>query len=215
LKSVLTIITFLVALPFDCLLGAQADEKTQAPLTEAVVPGFALAEKQTESAATVVEADDQISEAEFNKPERTAQRNSPLQNNPPSPRGGETIWVEEKMRPTTQWMEDLVSPLTTWMERKIHDRNPSSAESETTVWIRKTKPGTPTAEFTDPLISPNEASLTAQQHMEGEVLRVKLLFRGDPQYRVKLISKKGEIHLLYVNATTGKLIRPLEDSSER
>jgi hypothetical protein len=48
----------------------------------------------------------------------------------------------------------------------------------------------------------------------GEVLKVKLLEKDLSQYRVKMISSTGEIHMLYVDARTGELIHPLNSKSE-
>ena len=133
----------------------------------------------------------------------------------PNAKVGETIWVEKQITPATQWVEEIVKPLTNWMERKIHDRDETPAQNNAKPW-----PGpqtiVPRIQPTDgELITSDQASQVALRFVEGEILRVKLLNKTLLQYRVKMISNSGEIHLLYVDAYTGELIQPLNGKLEQ
>jgi len=127
---------------------------------------------------------------------------------------GETLWIEKQMTPATRWAEGLVRPLTAWMERKIQDRDTPPEIKEDKPWL-ETQPGTPRVEQSnDKLITARQASQVAQQFVAGEVLRVKLLESALAQYRVKMISSTGEIHILYIDAHSGEVIHPLNGKPE-
>ncbi len=119
----------------------------------------------------------------------------------------ETVWIEEKIAPPTRWLEGLVKPMTSWMEGKIQKRqNDSQAPA-----LVQTPKQTPTREDTEmiegELIDPQQIALIAREAVPGQILRIKLLSRRPPQYRVKLISTTGEIRILYINAVSGEILK--------
>jgi uncharacterized membrane protein YkoI len=57
------------------------------------------------------------------------------------------------------------------------------------------------------LISAEQASELAKGYLAGDILYIKLLSKTN-QYRIKLISKLGEVHIIYINATSGEIILP-------
>lgn len=125
---------------------------------------------------------------------------------------GETIWLEKKLAPTTRWLEQIAKPVSSWMERKIQRQESDGVRSPPkTTWMQpapiadtESYPGSP------PRISTEQVSTAAKRHIAGEVLAVKLLrfAQAAPQYRVKLLSTAGEIHILYFDAETGTIIQP-------
>ena len=124
-----------------------------------------------------------------------------------------TIWIEKKLSPSTRWLENLVKPMTSWIERKIQKETPGRKDD-----IRPT--GVPNADIYRPFSSPddgvmdsNTVSDIAKERVPGQILRIKLLNREPLQYRVKLISRVGEIHILYINAHTGDFILPMSESA--
>jgi hypothetical protein len=128
-----------------------------------------------------------------------------------TPREGETIWLEQKIAPPTRWIESLVKPLTTWMERKVQHPGTHTEETRLAPWVRPEAPPTTDGNAPEaPTLSPTEAAAVARQAFQGEVLRVKLISAHSyvPIYRVKLISKRGEIQILHINAHNGELVPP-------
>lgn len=136
-----------------------------------------------------------------------------------APREGDTIWLEEKIAPSTRWIENLVKPITVWMENKIQQENPGSKATAMTPGVEpardrpvvaNSKGETATLDTQNNFITAGEASAIAQERITGNILRVKLLEQDNerPRYRVKLISTGGEIHILYVDARSQKLIAP-------
>lgn len=118
----------------------------------------------------------------------------------------ETVWIEETVTPATRWLEGAVQPLTIWMEKKIHRRSKKrQAHTEPAPQIAVARPQT--ADATLVAISQAQAATIANKRQAGEVLRTSLLAKTPPQYRVKLISPNGEIHLIYIHAQTGKILK--------
>lgn len=134
-----------------------------------------------------------------------------------SPKKGDTIWLEEKISPPTRWIENLVKPLTVWMEQKINkpapepdiqqsnQENSQRIEDGTTPDINQT--GSDDMVLSSALISSEQASTLAKEHIAGDVLHIKLVSKTN-QYRVKLISKLGEVHIIYIKASSGKIVLP-------
>ncbi len=125
-----------------------------------------------------------------------------------SPKKGKTIWLEEKISPSTQWLEGLVKPMTSWMEGKIQkhpDQKNQTLPREAPVPETQNLSASPD---TASIIDADTIARIAGERVPGQILRMKLLERNPLQYRVKLISKAGEIHMLYINAHTGELIQP-------
>ena len=132
----------------------------------------------------------------------------------------DTIWIEEKIAPTTNWIEDLVKPLTGWMERQIHgpeqeDDNQAAKQqtdqsNENGNALNSTQTDSENVLDHNLLIGPERAGILAKEHIAGEVLYIKLLSETK-KYRVKLISKLGEIHIIYIQAISGEVVTPNTD----
>lgn len=126
---------------------------------------------------------------------------------------GNTIWLEEKISPTTTWVENLVKPLTVLIERQINKPATTLDDQESNQLIEKETILEPDKTSSDEkieansLISSEQARELAKNHIAGDVLYIKLLSKTN-QYRVKLISKLGEIHIIYIRATSGEVILP-------
>jgi len=128
----------------------------------------------------------------------------------------ETIWLEEKLSPTTQWLERAVNPLRRWMEDKVQrpakqesrssakEIDHSSLDIETSQDPKSTD--NTAASQTNPLINTAQAGLIATSQVPGDVLKVKLLRNAPMRYRVKLISLQGQIHYVYINASNAQII---------
>ncbi|GHA03122.1 hypothetical protein GCM10008090_10100 [Arenicella chitinivorans] len=127
------------------------------------------------------------------------------------PKKGDEIWLEERIAPTTTWVESLVKPLTSWMERQINEPEQKdeqqdggqSAQPQNTVEPDQAKRVHPVGEVA--LIGIDQAGEFARQHIAGDVLYVKLITKSN-RYRVKLISRIGEIHIIYVDAVSGNIV---------
>lgn len=129
----------------------------------------------------------------------------------------ETIWLEEKLSPTTQWLEKAVNPLRRWMEDKVQrpakQETPSipknidrgSAELESSANSTNSADTSPSQ--STPLINSSQAGLIATSQVAGDVLKVKLLRNAPMRYRVKLISLQGQIHYVYINASNAQIIK--------
>lgn len=141
-----------------------------------------------------------------------------------SPKQGDTIWLEEKITPTTTWIENLVKPLTVWMEQQINEpeQEPNIQEGIQENFPRGEGENVPNLNETGPdntvdpdsLISAEQASALAKAHIAGDVLYIKLISKTN-QYRVKLISKLGEIHIIYIKAISGEIVSPnIETASQ-
>jgi len=136
------------------------------------------------------------------------------------PREGNSIWLEEKIAPSTRWIENLVKPITVWMERKIQSEKATAAvpvQTESTHSDADASiPSGPVADVDGEtvtaveMITETEALAFAKARVQGSVLRVKFLKsrQGRPTYRVKMISAKGEVHILYIDAFEGVLSEP-------
>lgn len=125
---------------------------------------------------------------------------SPVQGNVKKPEA--TIWLEEKITPSSMWLEDIVKPMTSWMEDYIHEPE-STASSNSTSAHKPETDVEPQANTT--YISAKQAASVAQSAVEGDVLMSKLL-ATQGRYRVKLLSVAGEIHVLYVDALSAELL---------
>ena len=119
--------------------------------------------------------------------------------------GGETIWLEEKIKPSTRWLEGLVKPLTTWMEERVQEKIHGPGPKKPTV-IQSTPSTTVILPVSGEVMDEEAIAKLALALIPGQVLRVKLLQKQPLQYRVKLISTSGEIHKLYLNALSGESI---------
>ncbi len=128
-------------------------------------------------------------------------------------REGKTIWIEKKLSPSTRWLENLVKPMTTWIERKIQKETLDREEKGRPAAPPKTGIERPFSSPDDSVIDSEAIALIAKERVPGQVLRIKLLNRVPLQYRVKLISRIGEIHVLYINAHTGDFILPSSESA--
>lgn len=126
-------------------------------------------------------------------------------------KGGKTIWLEEKINPTTRLVERLVTPLTSWMEEKVQrDRDSGSGQSPAGAW-QPDLSGSPAREPVDAagLLDRSAIRQRVEAGFAGDVLRIKLLDQRQPlQYRVKHISDAGEIRILYLDARTGEILKP-------
>lgn len=58
-------------------------------------------------------------------------------------------------------------------------------------------------------LSKQDAVAIAQKHIKGRVLAAQLItLQDNAVYRVKILNPKGEVHLVYVDASSGHLISP-------
>lgn len=127
---------------------------------------------------------------------------------------GDTIWLEEKISPTTTWIENLVKPLTEWMEQQIQEpeqevdgQEIDSQESEEKIILEPIAKKPDNAAEAASIISSEQAEVLAKNHIAGDVLYIKLVSKTN-QYRVKLISKLGEVHIIYIKAVSGEIVLP-------
>jgi hypothetical protein len=130
---------------------------------------------------------------------------------------GDTIWLEEKISPTTTWIENLVKPLTVWMEQQINEpgQQPDNSNAIQEGRLTNEEDGSPNLSEVDPnnnvdpylLIGTEQASVLAKEHIAGDVLHIKLMSKTK-LYRVKLISKLGEIHIIFIRASSGEIVSP-------
>ena len=131
----------------------------------------------------------------------------------PTVEQGETVWIEEKIQPSTRWLEGLVKPMTSWMEGKIQKRQNDSQTPQ----VVETSPQTANTDVTftlkDGVIDAQQITQIARQTIPGQVLKVKLLQRKPLQYRVKLISTEGEIRMLYIHAHNGNILHGINSAS--
>ncbi len=125
------------------------------------------------------------------------------------PKKGDTIWLEEKISPTTTWIESLVKPFTEWMEEAIQEPErdapeivPSPATGSDTKEVNEN--ASTDALKPQVLISKEQAQESAKELIGGDVLYIKLVSKTN-QYRVKLISKLGEVRVIYIDASSGEL----------
>lgn len=126
------------------------------------------------------------------------------------PKKGDTIWLEEKISPTTTWIESLVKPFTEWMEEAIQEPERDAPETVRPATGNDTKEVNENAS-TDVLkpqvlISKEQAQESAKELIGGDVLYIKLVSKTN-QYRVKLISKLGEVRVIYIDASSGELAK--------
>lgn len=130
-----------------------------------------------------------------------------------SKKGGDTIWLEEKISPTTVWLENLVKPLTIWMEQQINEPEQVFVDkavdqvSNDDLDVRLIEVDPVNVKENTVAITSEQASDLAKDHIAGDVLYIKLLSKTN-QYRVKLISKVGEIHIIYIQAASGDVVTP-------
>lgn len=115
-----------------------------------------------------------------------------------------TIWIDEQVSPTTRWLEEAVQPLTVWMEKKIQRRQDNQPLRPRLLAPNQNQALDPSQAG----ISPEQAATIASQAFPGQILRTTLLSKLPKQYRVKLISPAGEIHLIYIHAETGIILKP-------
>jgi uncharacterized membrane protein YkoI len=127
---------------------------------------------------------------------------------------GKTVWLEKKLSPPTRWLENVVKPITTWMERKIQKEVHGSEEPVETLHPARGESDEDPLPTDEHVIDSERIAELASNLIPGQILRIKLLNRTPLQYRVKLISHDGEIHIIYINAHTGIIIQPLTESAE-
>ena len=153
-------------------------------------------------------------------PERLTSERTPTEENP-ALREGKSVWLEKKIAKPTRWLENLVKPMNIWLEGKIQAPIDNSANQQAERLPSDTlAPDTASTSSKSNRISADEAANAARQHIAGNVLKVKLITMSASQptvaddsatqfvYRVKLISKRGEIHILYIDALSSALIDP-------
>lgn len=117
---------------------------------------------------------------------------------------GATIWLEEKITPSSHWMEELVQPMTRWMEERLHGQSPQQRRNDkAAVPQAGTEPEPLDATFIDKA----QAIAVARESHEGEVLHCKLL-PASQRFRVKLLTNQGEIHIVYVDAVRAVILPP-------
>ena len=136
----------------------------------------------------------------------------------------DTIWIEEKISPTTTWIENLVKPLTSWMERQVNgsEQEGDNQGTEQKTGQRNEYENDLDSTLANPknlldrdlLIGSEKAGVLAKEHIAGEVLYIKLVSKTK-QYRVKLISELGEIHIIYIQAVSGEIITPRSDTTNK
>jgi len=130
----------------------------------------------------------------------TAEKTS-LNSDKPPPKEGDSIWLEKKLAPSTRWIERVITPLNRWMEQKVQALRPNANRSA----AADTEPGR--SDGSSVLLSELQISTIARQHTAGKVLAVKLLSaeQQQPRYRIKLLSRKGIIHILFFDAKSGTI----------
>ena len=125
----------------------------------------------------------------------------------------DTIWLEKKISPTTRWLDNLVKPLTVWMEQQINEPEPASELEKPrgaqvgSVDLNLSETDSANGVMSVPLVSSDQARVVAKKHIAGDVLYIKFMQQSN-RYRVKLISKVGEIHIIYINAASGDIVSP-------
>jgi len=152
--------------------------------------------------------------------ERLTSERTPTEENS-APREGKSVWLEKKIAKPTRWLENLVKPMNIWLEGKIQAPIDDSANQQSERLPSDTlAQDTASTSSKSNRISADEAANAARQHVAGNVLKVKLITMSASQptvtddsatqfvYRVKLISKRGEIHILYIDALSSALIDP-------
>ncbi|MFK7729998.1 MAG: PepSY domain-containing protein [Pseudomonadales bacterium] len=173
-------------------------------------------------AAYSVSADEELSVKTSDTTDPQAAQNS-------EPKEGKSVWLEKKISKPTRWLESLVKPMNIWLEGKV--QAPTSRSDNQQAPSQPDSTGVPdavTSSLDTTRISADEAADVARKQIAGNVLKVKLLTMPDRPltsddgglddnadesvalffYRVRLISKRGEIHILYVDAQTAALIDP-------
>ncbi len=149
-----------------------------------------------------------------------AQDSEKLNEDALEPKKGDTIWLEEKISPTTTWIESLVRPFTEWMEDAIQEPEREPPEMVLPIVDEHVDEATATnstvVEKSQVLIGVEQAKESARKLVDGDVLYIKLVSKTN-QYRVKLISKLGEVRVIYIDASSGTLVekgaKKLEKSS--
>lgn len=113
-----------------------------------------------------------------------------------------TIWLEEKIAPSSRWMEELVRPMTNWMEERLHGE-PRPADRP----VSKSREPVENSDHSlnTPIIKRGKAIEIARSRFPGEVLHVKLL-SASQRYRIKLLTAEGVIHVVYIDAVRATLL---------
>ncbi|WP_299974284.1 hypothetical protein [uncultured Pseudoteredinibacter sp.] len=174
-----------------------------------VSPTAAYAQTTAETEAeTPTQSEKQNAERESSKQEDTGK---------PPPEGGKTIWLEEKLNPSTQWLEKAVKPLTRWIENQVQLDPKGSQKQRTTrpqAQQKSQATGQGSAENSQqnihqgsgPRLSKDQIRKLVKQRYAGDVLHIKSL--ANARYRVKLISQQGVIQILYLSAIDGQELSP-------
>ncbi|WP_299772170.1 hypothetical protein [uncultured Pseudoteredinibacter sp.] len=150
----------------------------------------------------------QNTEAENTKKEAAKQNDG---NKNPAPETGKTIWLEEKLNPSTQWLEKAVKPLTRWIEGQVQLDPKGSQQQNTPRPHGQRKPQPQTKNTLAPQsngsqLSKDQIRKLVKQRYAGDVLHIKAL--SNARYRVKLISQQGVIQILYLSAIDGQELTP-------
>ena len=97
---------------------------------------------------------------------------------------GDTIWLEEKISPTTRWLDNLVKPLTVWIEQQIHESEDELNNKRSNTQNKEdVKPALDETQekSSDSVIEPisligvEQAATIAKEHIAGEVLYLSLI----------------------------------------
>lgn len=111
-----------------------------------------------------------------------------------------TVWLEDTIDPVTGWLEEVIKPIANWLEQAVQT---PSLQAQPTPDIATPRQSTAHKAVK---LSPANAAAIAKQAYPGDILRTSLLDKTPPQYRVKLISAQGVIHMLYIDANTGEIM---------
>ncbi|MEH6449504.1 MAG: PepSY domain-containing protein [Oleispira sp.] len=105
-------------------------------------------------------------------------------------------WVEKQIAPPTQWVESIFSPFTQWMESEIQ-RQPDTQAIPSAV--------TPPSHH---LISVQQAINSVLGKYQGKILRSQFKTGPPPYYKIKILSDKGTVSIVNVNAFSGEFFTP-------
>lgn len=173
-----------------------------------VTPQMAHAQAESDTAAeTTNQSEKQKTESKNSSQREYTGKGKQL------PEGGKTIWLEEKLNPSTQWLEKAVKPLTRWIEdqvqldpkgpKKQNTARPQALQKNQATEQNSTED---TARGSGPRLSKDQIRQLVKQRYAGDVLHIKSL--ANARYRVKLISQQGVIQILYLSAIDGQELSP-------
>jgi len=172
-----------------------------------VTPRMAYAQAESDTAAeTTKQSEKRKTESKSSQREDAGKGKQP-------PEGGKTIWLEEKLNPSTQWLEKAVKPLTRWIEDQVQldPKGPQKQNTARPQALQKNQATEQnstedTARSSGPRLSKDQIRQLVKQRYAGDVLHIKSL--ANARYRVKLISQQGVIQILYLSAIDGQELSP-------